>query len=106
MRPRPTGVEDLPEGLERIVRLGREMDVLTVFAFFPMATGKWMAQLDRALSERQREAVRSFVDFGLVHVELAPGGELLHLHRPVAPRHRRRPRAPLPLRALRHRQPA
>ena len=45
--------------------------MLTVFAFFPMATGKWMAQLDRALSERQREAVRSFVDFGIVHVELA-----------------------------------
>ncbi len=62
--------EDLPEGLERIARLGREMGVLAVFAFFPMATGKWMGRLDRALSERQRETVRSFVDLGLVHVEL------------------------------------
>jgi MoaA/NifB/PqqE/SkfB family radical SAM enzyme len=63
--------EDVPEGLERIVRLGREMGVLAVFAFFPMATGRWTGRLDRALTERQRDDVRAFIDFGLVHVELA-----------------------------------
>ena len=63
--------EDVPEGLARITQMSRELGVLAVFVFFPMAVGKWTGRLDRALTSEQRDDVRSLQDVSLVHVELA-----------------------------------
>ena len=61
---------NVPSGLERIVELGRSLDVFAVYIFFTMAVGRWDGAFDQVLSDQERAAVRELADLKFVHVEL------------------------------------
>jgi len=60
----------IPEGLERIVALGRELGVMSVFFSFPIAAGRWEDAADELLTEEEKAQVRSLRDMKLVHLEI------------------------------------
>ncbi len=64
------GSESVPDGLRRVIELGRRLGVLGIFVFFPMAVGRWEGRYDRVLTAAQRRAVRELQDVSLVHLEL------------------------------------
>jgi len=57
-------------GLERIRDLARELGVLAVFIFFPMAVGRWADAFGEVLTAQERARVRALQDLTLVHLEL------------------------------------
>ena len=63
--------ESIPEGVERIIALGRELGVFAVYLFFPMAVGRWDGAFERVLTDGERAAVRALQDLTFVHAELA-----------------------------------
>ena len=60
----------IPEGLERIIALGRELGVMSVFFSFPIAAGRWEDAKDELLTEEEKAQVRSLRDMRLVHIEI------------------------------------
>ena len=64
----------IPEGLEKVVALGRELGVFYVYFFFPTASGAWACSFDEVLTAEEREEVRKLADVRFVHVELATAG--------------------------------
>lgn len=65
---------NIPEGLRKIIALGRELDVFYVYFFFPTASGAWACSFDELLTEEEKAAVRKLADVRFVHVELATAG--------------------------------
>ena len=47
----------IPEGLERIVALGRELGEISVFFSFPIAAGRWEDDADELLTEEEKAQV-------------------------------------------------
>jgi MoaA/NifB/PqqE/SkfB family radical SAM enzyme len=66
---------NVPDGLKKIVALGREHGVASVFVFFPAAAGRWNDAADQLLSDEEKNQVWALQDLGCVHVEL-PGPQL------------------------------
>jgi MoaA/NifB/PqqE/SkfB family radical SAM enzyme len=60
----------IPEGLERIVALGRDLGVMSVFFSFPIAAGRWEDAADELLTEEEKAQVRALRDMKLVHLEI------------------------------------
>ncbi|MCD6416610.1 MAG: radical SAM protein [Planctomycetes bacterium] len=58
-------------GLARIVALGRELGVLSVYILPPMAAGRWDGRSDQVLTDEEKAKVRDLQDVALVHFELA-----------------------------------
>jgi len=57
-------------GLEQIIDLGRNLGVLAVFVFFPVAVGRWEDNFDEVLSEEDMAKVRALQDLTFVYLEL------------------------------------
>ena len=64
------GKRNVTAGLERIIELGRKLDVTEVSIVFPMATGCWFESFEELLSEEERLRVRDLADAKFVHVEI------------------------------------
>jgi MoaA/NifB/PqqE/SkfB family radical SAM enzyme len=64
------GKRSLPEGLKRIIALGRRLDVTNVSIVFPMATGCWYKADSEILNEEERAQVRALASGRFVHVEI------------------------------------
>jgi MoaA/NifB/PqqE/SkfB family radical SAM enzyme len=62
---------NVPDGLKRVIALGRELGVFYVYLFFPTASGAWICAFDELLSEEEKARVRELADVRFVHVELA-----------------------------------
>jgi MoaA/NifB/PqqE/SkfB family radical SAM enzyme len=60
----------VPLGLEDIISMGKRLKVFAVSIVFPMATGCWHESFEELLTEEEKEEVRKFGDFHLVHVEM------------------------------------
>lgn len=65
---------NIPEGLKKIIALGRKLGVFYVYFFFPTASGAWACSFDELLSEQEKAEVRKLADVRFVHVELATPG--------------------------------
>ena len=65
---------NIPEGLKKIIALGRELGVFYVYFFFPTASGAWACSFDELLTGEEKAAVRDLADVRFVHVELATAG--------------------------------
>jgi MoaA/NifB/PqqE/SkfB family radical SAM enzyme len=61
---------NVPEGLEKIVDLGRRLGVLSVFIFFPVAVGRWDGAFGQVLNAQERKKVRELQDLTTVYLEL------------------------------------
>jgi MoaA/NifB/PqqE/SkfB family radical SAM enzyme len=61
----------IPDGLKKIIALGKELGVLSVYFFFPIAAGRWENATDELLTEEEKAQVRALRDPSLVHLELA-----------------------------------
>jgi AdoMet-dependent heme synthase len=61
----------IPEGLKKVIAMGRELGVFYVYFFFPTASGAWACSFDEVLTPEEREEVRKLADIRFVHVELA-----------------------------------
>jgi MoaA/NifB/PqqE/SkfB family radical SAM enzyme len=66
----------IPEGLRRIIELGRQIGVFAVYFFFPIAAGRWNEAFDEVLTEAERSQVRALQDWSFVHMELPTPGSL------------------------------
>jgi MoaA/NifB/PqqE/SkfB family radical SAM enzyme len=64
------GKRNVTAGLQRIIDLGRKLDVTSVSIVFPMATGCWFESFDELLNEDQRKKVMNLADSHFVHVEI------------------------------------
>jgi MoaA/NifB/PqqE/SkfB family radical SAM enzyme len=64
------GKRNVTAGLERIIELGRKLNVTAVSIVFPMATGCWFESFDELLSDEERLRVRDLADAKFVHVEI------------------------------------
>lgn len=64
------GKRRLPEGLLRVIELGRQLRVTNVAIVFPMATGCWFESHHELLSDEERRKVRELADGLFVHVEM------------------------------------
>ena len=60
----------IPDGLKAIVALGRQLGVMSVYFFWPVAAGRWNSAFDRMLSANDRAVVRTLQDPTFVHLEL------------------------------------
>jgi MoaA/NifB/PqqE/SkfB family radical SAM enzyme len=63
--------ENIPEGLRRLISLGRELGVFYIYFFFPTASGAWICAFNELLTEEEKTRVRELADVRYVHVELA-----------------------------------
>ena len=63
--------KNIPDGLKKIISLGKELGVFYVYFFFPTASGAWACSFDHLLTEEEKAKVRELVDVRFVHVELA-----------------------------------
>jgi len=63
---------NVPDGLKKIVTLGKEHGAASVFVFFPATAGRWNDAADQLLSDEEKKQVWAIQDIGCVHVEL-PG---------------------------------
>ena len=61
---------NIPDGLERIIELGKQLHVFSVCISFPIALGRWRQKFDQVLNEEERKQVRRLQDLTFVHVEL------------------------------------
>jgi len=61
---------NLASGLEKIVELGKQLGVMSVYFFFPVAVGRWDCDYDQVLTEAERAKVRELRDMTFVHLEL------------------------------------
>ena len=62
--------DNVTSGLAGIIALGKELGVLAVFIFFPMAVGRWESDFSQVLTDEERERVRALQDLTCAHVEL------------------------------------
>ena len=62
---------NIPDGLKRIIDLGKSLGVFAVSIVFPIATGCWYYSFKEILNEEEKEAVRRLGDCRFVHVELS-----------------------------------
>jgi len=60
----------VPEGLKRIIALGRELGVLAVYVILPIAIGRWEGDYSQRLSKEEKSKVRSLQETTFVHMEL------------------------------------
>jgi MoaA/NifB/PqqE/SkfB family radical SAM enzyme len=58
-------------GLEKIIKLGRQLGVLSVLIYFPVAVGRWEGAFDQTLTGEERGKVREVQDFTTVYMELS-----------------------------------
>jgi AdoMet-dependent heme synthase len=65
---------NIPEGLKKVIALGKELDIFYVYFFFPTASGAWACSFDELLSAEEKAEVRKLADVRFVHVELATAG--------------------------------
>lgn len=61
---------NVTEGLERIIDLGRKLQVFSIYILIPVAAGRWADAPDEVLSEEEMARVRKLYDFKFVHFEL------------------------------------
>jgi pyrroloquinoline quinone biosynthesis protein E len=59
----------VPEGLKRIIRLGRGLGVDSVYINIPFAAGRWTGSFDEVLSEDEMAEVRAVLEPGFVYTE-------------------------------------
>lgn len=64
------GKRNVTAGLERIIELGRKLQVTSVSIVFPMATGCWFESFDELLSMEERAKVTDLADSNFVHIEI------------------------------------
>jgi MoaA/NifB/PqqE/SkfB family radical SAM enzyme len=57
------------EGLERIIDLGRQLNVMSVWILMPVAAGRWADSHQEILTEEEMARVRSLYDLKFVHFE-------------------------------------
>jgi len=57
-------------GLEAIIRLGRRLDVMSVYILLPTAIGRWEGDYSRVLTAAEKSRVRSLQNPTFVHMEL------------------------------------
>lgn len=60
----------VPEGLKRIISLGRNLNVLAVYFIFPTAIGHWEQDFSKILTDEEKKAVRNLQETTFVHLEL------------------------------------
>lgn len=65
---------NIPDGLKKVIALGKELDIFYVYFFFPTASGAWACSFDELLSPEEKAEVRNLADVRFVHVELATPG--------------------------------
>ena len=65
---------NIPDGLRKIIALGKELGIFYVYFFFPTASGAWACSFDELLTEEEKAEVRKLADVRFVHVELATAG--------------------------------
>ena len=56
--------------LERVIALGKQLGVLSVYLCFPVAAGRWEDAEDQLLTEGEAARVRALQDATFVHLEL------------------------------------
>ena len=61
---------NVPEGLKKIIELGRNLGVLAVYIILPMAIGRWAKDYGQVLTEEEKAAVRGLQETTFVHLEL------------------------------------
>ena len=57
-------------GLERIIEMGRELGVTSVYILLPIAAGRWDGAYHEALGDEEMARVRALQDAKFVHMEL------------------------------------
>lgn len=61
---------NIPEGLKRIISMGRKLNVLAVYFIFPTAIGHWEHDFSKILTDKEKKAVRDLQETTFVHLEL------------------------------------
>lgn len=61
---------NVPEGLKRIIGLGRVLGVDSIFINTPFASGRWTGSLNEVLSEAEMAEFRAVLELGFVYSEL------------------------------------
>ncbi len=61
---------NVTSGLERIIALGRQLGVQSVYVFFPVAVGRWDGEFDKVLNEEEKARLRELHDLTFAHVEI------------------------------------
>ena len=57
-------------GLQKIIDMGKQLGVMSVYIFFPVAAGHWEHAFDQVLTEEEKATVRELQDLTFVHLEL------------------------------------
>jgi MoaA/NifB/PqqE/SkfB family radical SAM enzyme len=58
------------EGIQRIIALGRELGVLSVYVFFPIASGAWEDSFELLLTEEEKARLRKLHSITFAHIEI------------------------------------
>lgn len=61
--------DNIIDGLERIIQLGKKLQVSTVYISYPIAVGRWADSPHEVLSKEEMVRLRGLYDYGLVHME-------------------------------------
>ena len=56
-------------GLQKIVDLGKELNVSSVRILYPMAAGRWLENKKEILTSEEKKKIRAFLDPGFVYLE-------------------------------------
>ncbi len=67
-------------GLEKIIAWARQLGVLSVLIYFPVAVGRWEGAFDQALNAEERRKVRGLQDFTTVYMELPTAKTLCYTY--------------------------
>jgi MoaA/NifB/PqqE/SkfB family radical SAM enzyme len=67
-------------GLEKIIARARQLGVLSVLVYFPVAVGRWEGRFDQALNAEERRKVRELQDFTTVYMELPTAKTLCYTY--------------------------
>jgi MoaA/NifB/PqqE/SkfB family radical SAM enzyme len=61
---------NVTSGLEKVINLGRQLGVLSVYILFPVAIGRWDGAFEQLLTKEEKARVRELQDLTFVHVEI------------------------------------
>jgi MoaA/NifB/PqqE/SkfB family radical SAM enzyme len=62
--------KSVPEGLKKIISLGKDLGTMCVYIVFPVASGRYDGEPEHLLTEREKRQVRRLQNPTFVHLEL------------------------------------
>lgn len=62
--------DSIPEGVEKTIALGKNLDASYMYILLPIASGGWDSAYDQILNSRERAQIRAMQDLSFAHLEM------------------------------------